>query len=101
MRLQLPQMPLKISLIAFNASSYPCGCWLSYRRPSFGVKFSHSVRLIQDYPQPQMPWRGGKKQECTTENYVIHNYLSQHSIMIMNALKMLTYNNLKKKIIRQ
>lgn len=52
--------------------------------------------MIQDYPQQQMPG-GGKEQESNIANYVIHNCLSQHSIVIMNALKMLTYANLKKK----
>lgn len=55
------------------------------------------MKAIQDYAQQQKSW-GEKKQESTTGNYVIHNYLSQHSIVIINALKMLTYANLKKKI---
>lgn len=43
-----------------------------------------------------MPW-GGKKQESTPGNYVIRNYLSQPSVVIINALKMLTCTYLEKK----
>lgn len=48
------------SSLSFGVSSHSCGCLSIYRSPSFGVKFSPSMKMIQDYTQQEMP-SGGKK----------------------------------------
>lgn len=64
-------------------------------------KEAHQLELnshiIQDYTQQETSWGEKKKQDSATRNYVIHNALSQHSIVIMNALKMLTHTSLGEK----
>lgn len=96
MRLQLPQMPLKISLIAFSASSILVPVCQATEAHHLGLN-SHIAWERFKITLSNKSLEGKKKQESTIGNYVIHNYLSQHSIVIINALKMLSYANLKKK----
>lgn len=63
------------SSLSFGASSHSCSCLSIYRSPSFGVKFSPSMRMIQDYTQQAMP-PGGKIKAQIHWRKAIHNWVN-------------------------